>query len=154
MNHWKIVKSIYDKVVAKCPQGTFDASLNKSVSSNYPLRICITHNTVKYPIGTGKTGGAINLKDAFKITSKHYATATKTTVAAGIKFLNFNTEVERYNAWQSYLTKFARFCISMDESSKLAPYMVNYTQPWDDQRFYAYFGLTQPEIQLIETVIK
>lgn len=153
-NTWKIVKSIYDKVITKYSQGNFDLQLNKITTSNYPLRICITHNTVKYPIGTGKTGGVIKLEDAFKITSKHYTTATKTTVAAGVKFLNFNTENERKNAWASYLTKFTRFCIAMDESTKLAPYMNDYTKPWDDKRFYEYFGLTDEEIDVIEKTIK
>lgn len=88
------------------------------------------------------------------LVSKNYSTAIQTTLSNNIRFLNFNTEQERYNAWQSYLTKFARFCICMDESTKLAPYMGDYTEPWTDERFKQYFELTDIEWQLIDTVIK
>jgi hypothetical protein len=99
--------------------------------------------------GHNQNGGS----SGFRLVSQNYNTAISTKFAVNVRYLNFATEAERYNAWQSYLTKFARFCICMDESTKLAPYMGNYTQPWDDQRFYEYFGLNKIEIQLIETVI-
>ncbi len=89
-----------------------------------------------------------------RIVPATYSNACKSTYAQNVRFLNFNTDAERYNAWQSYLTKFAMFCFIIDETTKLAPYMNDYTQPWDDQRFYEYFGLNKIEIQLIETVIK
>ena len=54
----------------------------------------------------------------------------------------------------SYHTKFSKFCISLDESTKLAPYMGDYTEPWTDERFKQYFELTDIEWQLIDTVIK
>ena len=151
MNHWKIVKSIWQKVEAKNPVDTVGTMFVKKLT-NYPLRIMITRDSTKAPGRNNHNGGSGGT--GFRIVSKNYNTATKTHAAGGIHFLNFDTEQERYNAWQSYLTKFARFCICMDESTKLAPYMGNYTQPWDDQRFYEYFGLNKIEIQLIETVIK
>ena len=146
MNNWTIVKSIWQKVEAKNPQGTYNAQLTDKPTTAFPLRQYYgvdwsEHNT---------KGGSRH----FRTVSNNYQTACLIAIGNHVRFLNFNTDVERYNAWQSYLTKFARFCICMDESTKLAPYMGNYTQPWDDQRFYTYFGLTDPEIQLIETVIK
>jgi hypothetical protein len=153
MNHWKIVKSIWQKVEAKNPQNKLTNALT-TIPENFSLRFCLTRGSTTTPTGTNHTGGNKTEEEAFKIVSKHYNVACQNHSAACVKFLNFVTEEERYNAWQSYLTKFARFCICMDESTKLAPYMGNYTQPWDDQRFYEYFGLTVPEIQLIETVIK
>ena len=146
MNHWKTVKSIWQKVEAKNPQGTYNAQLTDKPTTAFPLR-----QYYGIPWSEHNTNGC---SSHFRTVSIKYQTACQNDRCNHIRFLNFDTEQERYNAWLSYLTKFARFCICMDESTKLAPYMGNYTQPWDDQRFYAYFGLTQPEIQLIETVIK
>lgn len=146
MNHWRIVKSIWQKVEAKNPVGKYNAQLTVKPTTSFPLRQNYGVNWSDGHVSGGNTN--------FKTVAVNYATACVPKTNIHTRFLNFNTEQERYNAWQSYLTKFARFCICMDESTKLAPYMGNYTQPWNDQRFYAYFGLTQPEIQLIETVIK
>ena len=154
MNHWKTVKSIWEKVEAKNPVGTLTAHWTTTPQSQFTVRINYARTQLQEPHLNHKTGGALRPEKLFKITSDNQQTAYSQKPASAIAYLNFNTDVERYNAWQSYLTKFARFCICMDESTKLAPYMGNYTQPWDDQRFYTYFGLTQPEIQLIETVIK
>lgn len=146
MNHWKTVKSIWEKVEAKNPIGKIRGMFSKT-PSGFSLR-CLPEANVSSSGGHDKNATNRGL------VSYNYETVKSTAHATNVRYLNFNTEEERYNAWQSYLTKFARFCICMDESTKLAPYMGNYTQPWDDQRFYTYFGLIQPEIQLIETVIK
>ena len=146
MNHWRIVRSIWQKVEAKNPVGTIRAQFSKT-----PTGFSLRCQPEAHMVGAHEHDP--NGTQAFKLVSPHYNSVKSTTPATNIRYLNFNTEQERYNAWQSYLTKFARFCICMDESTKLAPYMGNYTQPWDDQRFYAYFGLTQPEIQLINKVI-
>lgn len=146
--NWKVVKSIYNKVIAKCPVGIWKSKLTKVPTTAYALRAYGAVNSL------GDHGHDKSGSNAFLIMSKYYETSCKTHAAAGISFLNFATEQERYNAWQSYLTKFARFCIAMDESTKLAPYMGNYQQPWDDQRFYQHFGLTDTEIWVIENTIK
>lgn len=146
MNHWKTVKSIWEKVEAKNPIGKIRGMFSKT-PSGFSLR-CLPEANVSSSGGHDKNATNRGL------VSYNYETVKSTAHATNVRYLNFNTEEERYNAWQSYLTKFARFCICMDESTKLAPYMDNYTQPWDDQRFYEYFGLNKIEIQLIETVIK
>lgn len=146
MNHWKTVKSIWEKVEAKNPIGKIRGMFSKT-PSGFSLR-CLPEANVSSSGGHDKNATNRGL------VSYNYETVKSTAHATNVRYLNFNTEEERYNAWQSYLTKFARFCICMDESTKLAPYMGNYTQPWDDQRFYEYFGLNKIEIQLIETVIK
>jgi len=146
--NWKIVQSIYNKIIAKCPVGTLRSKFVKTPISTYPLRCqpeahaCDAHT--HDPNGTG----------SFMVVSKHYNTILNSAVGTNVRFLNFATEQERYNAWQSYLTKFARFCVAMDESTKLAPYMDNYQQPWNDQRFYQHFGLSDTEIWVIENTIK
>ena len=153
MNQYEIVKSIYKKVITKNSLNSLSNVLS-TIPQNFSLRFCITRGTTTTPTGTNHTGGNKTEAEAFKIVSKHYSVACQSHSAACVKFLNFNTENERHNAWQSYLTKFARFCICMDESTKLAPYMDDYREPWTDKRFKEYFELTDIEWQLIDTVIK
>ena len=140
--NWKIVKSIYEKVIAKNMFKVCDNHKTKEPTTVYPIRVIV--------------GGSVDERKGtwFRLVSPNYTTACSTNTSQNIRFLNFNTETERKNAWASYLTKFARFCIAMDESTKLAPYMNDYTQPWDDKRFYEYFGLTVEEIDVIEKTIK
>lgn len=148
MNQYEIVKNIYNKVAAKNPLGTLNSVWTKSPNTQYTVRI--------YPTRERLQGNEHdpNQTALYKLVSMVYATNCQQNLASCVRFLNFNTEQERHNAWQSYLTKFARFCICMDESTKLAPYMDDYTEPWTDERFKQYFGLTDIEWQLIDTVIK
>lgn len=143
---WKIVKSIYEKVVAKCPVGTYQSKLTKNPKTNFALR-----QNYGMAFSDHNSNGGCN---GFRCVRQFFNSCLATTENPHVRFLNFATEQERYNAWQSYLTKFARFCIAMDESTKLVPYMDNYQQPWDDQRFYQHFGLTAEEIWVIENTIK
>lgn len=144
--NWKIVKSIYEKVVAKCPVGTYQSKLTKNPKTNFALR-----QNYGMAFSDHNSNGGCN---GFRCVRQFFNSCLATTENPHVRFLNFATEQERYNAWQSYLTKFARFCVAMDESTKLVPYMDNYQQPWDDQRFYQHFGLTAEEIWVIENTIK
>ena len=146
MNQYEIARSIYHKLIAKCPQGTYQQQLTKTVQSQFPLR----QNYGMAFSDHNDNGGCNN----FRCVRTIYTSCLNTAPNTHVRFLNFNTENERHNAWQSYLTKFARFCICMDESTKLAPYMDDYTEPWTDERFKQYFGLTDIEWQLIDMVIK
>lgn len=141
MNQHEIVKNIYKKVITKCPVGTF-RNMTEKTANNYSL-------STYYGVSFDERKGT-NLM----VCSPNATTAFSTNTGIHTRFLNFNTEQERYNAWQSYLTKFARFCIAMDESTKLAPYMEDYREPWTDERFKQYFELSDIEWQLIDTVIK
>lgn len=143
---WKIVKSIYEKVVAKCPVGTYQSKLTKNPKTNFALR-----QNYGMAFSDHNSNGGCN---GFRCVRQFFNSCLATTENPHVRFLNFATEQERYNAWQSYLTKFARFCVAMDESTKLVPYMDNFQQPWDDQRFYQHFGLTAEEIWVIENTIK
>lgn len=142
MNHWKIATSIYNKIISKCPQGTYQRQLTKTPEKSYVIS---TYYGVSFDERKGTD---------FQVCSPNNITAFKKTLGSHTRFLNFDTAQEQYNAWQSYLTKFARFCIMLDESTKLAPYMNNYTEPWTDKRFKEHFKLTDIEWQLIDTVIK
>lgn len=140
MEKWQYVQSIYNKVIAKCPAGTLQKYLNKNPLS-YPL-------STNYGVSWDERKGT-NLM----LCSPNYNTATACKTGEHIRFLNFATEQERHNAWESYLSKFARFCIAMDESTKLAPYMGDYTQPWTDERFKEYFELSDEEWKVIDESI-
>lgn len=150
--NWKIAQSIYNKIISKCPIGTFNNVVVKN-AQNYSLRFCLTRRFTT-TCAEGALEGRRDPRNFYKIVSMNYTTARQQHLAGGIKFINFSSETERYNAWQSYLTKFARFCVMIDESTKLAPYMDDYSEPWTDERFKEYFGLTDIEWQLIDTVIK
>lgn len=137
--NWKIARSIYNKITSKCPTGTYQSKLQLNPGM-FGLR-------QKYGVAWCTHGNEIPV-------SNNYTTATTRTTGGHVRFLNFNTEQERYNAWQSFLTKFVRFCVMLDESTKLVPYMSSYIEPWTDKRFKEHFELTDVEWQLIDTVIK
>jgi hypothetical protein len=61
--------------------------------------------------------------------------------------LPFTTKSEAQNFIDSYNTKFLKTClgylhVDMRIHPEYLPYMQDYTQPWDDKRFCAYFGIT------------
>lgn len=145
MNQYEIVRSIWKKIQEK--NMVIKPYLTKLPQSNFALQ-------TRYGVYFGEGEHDPNGTASFKLVCTQYNSAIQNHVCGHVRFLNFNTEEERYDAWQSYLTKFARFCICMDESTKLAPYMGDYTEPWTDERFKQYFELTDIEWQLIDTVIK
>ena len=104
--NWKIAQSIYNKIISNCPQGTYQQQLTKTPITNYPLSsrygcfFCDGNSAHDYNVST------------------NYKTACAGKPSGHTRFLNFSSETERYNAWQSYLTKFARFCVMLDESTK------------------------------------
>ena len=151
--NWKIAQSICNKVMKNCYNQTETRTpwllhriKTDRPNSEFPLRIAWGGS-----FNTGRTNGGSRHN---RLVSLNYTTSCNQTESNNVRFLNFNTEQERYNAWQSYLTKFARFCVMLDESTKLAPYMDDYSEPWTDKRFKEHFGLTDIEWQLIDTVIK
>lgn len=148
MNQYEIVKSIYHKLIAKCPVETCRKKFTKQPITQYSLR-CNPEAHM-----TSGHSHDLNGTQLYLLMSKYYTTAIQTNLSQNVRFLNFNSDIERKNAWASYHTKFSKFCISLDESTKLAPYMDDYTEPWTDERFKRYFGLTDIEWQLIDTVIK
>ena len=77
----------------------------------------------------------------FEGTAKSYDFACKTNLVGHTKYLNCQKEIVRKNLFKSGFTKFFKFCVYLD-GIKLAPYMGDYTQPWDDKRFCEYFGIT------------
>lgn len=144
-NNSKITLNIFNKIQkkVKCIR-----KYQAGISSDFPLRTVY--------------GGSMDERKGtnFQVVSGNYSTAIKLNQCVNIRFLNFNSENERRNAWSSYLTKFARFCVMLDESTKLAPYMgdcINprtglrgYLSEWTDDDFYKYFGITDDEKKIID----
>lgn len=63
----------------------------------------------------------------------------------------FDSEVERDNFVESLKTDFVRFCLSLLKISQniyygemgMIPWMNDYTQAWDDERFFTHFNIDQ-----------
>ena len=77
----------------------------------------------------------------FEGTAKSYDFACKTNCVGHTKYLNCTNEIVRKNLFKSGFTKFFKFCVYLN-AMHLAPYMGDYTQPWDDKRFCEYFNIT------------
>lgn len=76
-------------------------------------------------------------------------------------YISVSTREEGNNCFDYLLTKFARFCLSLYKmNSQLSrgellavPYM-DFTQKWDDEKLFNYFGFTQEEIDFINEYIQ
>ena len=73
----------------------------------------------------------------------------------------FATETESRNALSYIQTKFFRFMVSLIKVSQMAPAKVyefvplqDFSKPWTDEELYAKYGLTQEEIDFIESMIR
>lgn len=133
-NDWRVAKSIFQKLMQKnILYSLRDATVKNGFT--FPLK----YFTTRYATSGHNDNGGNN---GFRIVSKNYSTAIEVSDAAGIKYLNFGSEKERKNAYDSFNTTFARFCIAITESLKMSPYMGDYTKPWTNARFCEYFGIT------------
>ena len=77
----------------------------------------------------------------FEGTAKSYKYACMTNNVGHTKYLNCIDENNRKNLFNSGFTKFFKFCVYLD-AINIAPYMIDYSQPWTDKRFCEYFGIT------------
>lgn len=82
---------------------------------------------------------------------------TETYVSIG----PFSNESEAKNALNYITTKFFRFMVSTLKVSQMASSIVytlvpqqDFSKPWTDEELYAKYGLTQEEIDFIESMIK
>lgn len=124
-----VALSIYTKIIAKKVLGKFNERLQDK-PSDYSLRI-------NYGVDLGVSHGWI-----FRATSKNYETACNTDINGHVRFIPCNSDIERRNLWGSILSTFVRYCVLLDESTRLIPLMDDYTKPWDNQRLCTYFGIT------------
>lgn len=98
-------------------------------------------------------------RDFYEFTSPKLDIAKSTKTSAGHCTVNFETEDESINFFNSLQTKFYKFinvCIKHDMHVpwRYAPWLGDYTHPWTDEDLYKYFELTDDEIKIIESEIK
>ena len=98
-------------------------------------------------------------KDLYEFTSPRLDVAKSKKTSCGHRTVNFETEDESINFFNSLQTKFYKFinvCIKRDMHVhwKYAPWLGDYTHPWTDEDLYKYFELTDDEIAIIEDEIK
>ena len=72
-----------------------------------------------------------------------------------------NNEEEAKNAITYIKTKFFRFLVLLQKNTQDAPKRVyefvpmqDFSKPWTDEELYAKYGLTQEEIDFIESMIR
>ena len=98
-------------------------------------------------------------KDFYEFISPQLYVAKSKKTSCGHCTVNFETEEESINFFNSLQTKFYKFinvCIKRDMNIhwKYAPWLGDYTRPWTDEDLYKYFNLSEDEIKLIESEIK
>ena len=98
-------------------------------------------------------------KDFYEFTSPQLDVAKSKKTSCGHCTVNFETEEESINFFNSLQTKFYKFiniCIKRDMNIhwQYAPWLGDYTHPWTDNDLYKYFELTDDEIKIIEDEIK
>ena len=98
-------------------------------------------------------------KDLYEFTSPRLDVAKSKKTSCGHRTVNFETEDESINFFNSLQTKFYKFinvCIKRDMNTpwRYTPWLGDYTHQWTDDDLYKYFNLTPEEIAIIESEIK
>ena len=98
-------------------------------------------------------------RDFYEFTSPKLDIVKSDKISSGHFTVNFKTEDESINFFNSLQTKFYKFiniCIKRDMHIpwKYTPWLCDYTYPWTDADLYKYFELTEDEIAIIESEIK
>ena len=106
-------------------------------------------------IKISKFHGHQGKKDFYEFTSPRLDIAKSTKTSCGHHTVNFETEEESINFFNSLQTKFYTFinvCIKRDMYIpwQYIPWLGDYTHPWTDDDLYQYFELTDDEIKIIE----
>ena len=148
-----VINNIFKKICNKVKINDFDNHIVELPKSQYPLRI-------KYGIPLtdfNPNGGS----SKFKIVSENYEKIACSTHQAGhTAYIEFNTNIERYNCWKAVLLLFSKFCIALNESMTYLPWLgdaINprtglkgYQSEWTDDDLALYFNITKDEQKIIE----
>lgn len=118
----------------------------------------------KYMIILPATHGNCGRADWCEITSKDFNIAKNVKADSPTNYyvkMTFDTEEELKNFYNSLFTNFYKWLVGNIKTTactgqyiKYVPVMNDYTHPWTDADLYAYFGLTDDEIKIIEEEIK
>lgn len=73
--------------------------------------------------------------------------------------VKFNTTYEAENFYDSLKTNFIKYVIYLNTHGQHVywhriPFMEDYSEPWNDERFYDYFGICSNDRKIIEDTIK
>ena len=76
-------------------------------------------------------------------------------------YIGINNKKEAKNMYEYLLLKPTRFCLSLYKINsnlhrgelKMVPYL-DFSKKWSNEKFYSFFGLTEDEINFIETYIQ
>ena len=98
-------------------------------------------------------------KDFYEFASPRLDVAKSKKTSCRQHTVNFETEEESINFFNSLQTKFYKFinvCIKRDMEIpwQYTPWLDDYTHQWTDDDLYQYFELTDDEIKIIESEIK
>ena len=130
------LRSVFDKTIRAC---------NDKILPN--LYDEIVKNTNKqFILPCPEVHGNQGKADWAEITSSNYARALKAKQRWNWH-LSFDTEEERKNCYDAWHTRFHQFIHSLIKADNFnyygsLPWLSDYTQPWTDKRFCAYFGIT------------
>ena len=127
-------KSICDKILKKCQRSHWETF--KGAGS--------------YILNTSHVHGHVGNKDFTNLLCMKYDDALKVKKTPDVRSCQFRfaTEDERKNFYNAYMNSKVIHWWNYQWKNqiilvlKYIPYMQDYTQPWDDKRFCAYFGIT------------
>lgn len=116
----------------------------------------------KYKVFISKANGAASSKAPYAVLSKPFVGEPNSICNMTYLLVGpFNSKEEAENATQYICTKFFRFLVSLLKNTqnaykKVYSYvpMQDFSKLWTDEELYAKYGLTEEEIDFIETMIK
>lgn len=152
----KNYKFLYDKIYSKIIENNL--GINKyweSFTKEYsiPLKVLVSANNYNIvTFGLKNINSNVNYKPSKSI---------KTTNVKVAKVLNFNSQEEVDNFYNSVMNKFFFFLVkhcltsqNIKNTNKFLPYMEDYSHAWTNEMYYDYFNLTEEEKKLIEEEMK
>lgn len=148
----KNYRFLYDKIYSKIIENNIGINKhweNSTKEFSIPLKVLVSANNYNIvTFGLKSTKSNINYKPSKSI---------KTASIKVAKVLNFNSQEEVNNFYNSVMNKFFFFLVkhcltsqNIKNTNKFLPYMQDYSHVWTNEMYYNYFNLTEEETNLIE----
>lgn len=149
----KIKEKLYNKIEYKKQDGwrvrvqemkPIPNNIDKNTIGYKTMKYFLTHSKLSWVYKDGYQNNIHWSKNTLSNGTGRKTFTNKDILPESIKF---DTEIEAKNFENSTKTMFYKYIFStmkIDSHTpfKFLPYMSDYTQPWDDKRFCAYFGIT------------
>ncbi|MBO4906604.1 MAG: Eco57I restriction-modification methylase domain-containing protein [Bacteroidaceae bacterium] len=127
------------------------------ISNKYPLPKKDDLNKFKLFMSRNQGEGILGEIFVTPVFAKPNELCTETFVVVG----GFDSEQEMYNCWSYMKTKFFRTMLGMKKNDQGCGQSVyqfvplqDFCKPWTDEELYKKYGLTEEEIQFIESMIR